>query len=229
MRTDDLLQQLRKVGEKGLTSKEMSKFLGLKLRGSSNKIVNQLRREGYNIVQKDKNHPYVLKEENSKKIENSDIVHESAEDEEIKENKNIPKKELILKLLKNNINKKVSKKVIASCATISEKTVSYHIHTLRANGEYNIYCTNGYYILTNKKKYNKHIENKPIPQEEQHSEEQEIEKALNDKYLFEGIRLMPPDCLQNYLDLIQKIIYYRKCARALLDTNKMLKRIGDGL
>lgn len=233
MRTDELLQKLRRAGEKGLTAKQIANIFGMKLRGSSNKIINQLRKEGHEIVQEEKNSPYVLKESKNKKIEefNEDdvdtLVDELVEDE-AEEKETLPKKEQIFKLLQENINKGVSKEKIASYANISEKTVSYHIHTLRANSGYNIICSNGYYILKSKKKYNRTQKKEFKPEKEQPSEEQKIEEALNDKELFLGIQLINQDYRQNYIDLLYKIIFYRKCAKALLDTNKILNGTGDG-
>lgn len=50
-----------------------------------------------------------------------------------------------------------------------------------------------------------------------------VDNLISDKILFSGINKISPADRAAYVDLLKKIIYYKKCAQSMLETTSILE------
>lgn len=226
MRSDQLLSKLKKRGQKGLRAEEIAKLFKFERSGSSNKIINILRKEG-NIIEQDyRGGPYIYRgTEANKGTENEEIIEEE-ETTIAEEKKGGNKRDSISDIMKQNIKFGITADEIAEQCDISPKTVSYHIHGLRHKDGYTINLINGRYFINTKRSYIK-SSSKNQDNIEPSNPSVTLEIELNDKELYQGIQMIRPCDINNYMDLLYKIIYYKGCAKSMINTNKVMKEVGE--
>lgn len=236
MRTDELLKILRSRGAEGVSTNELANLFGFKLPGSASKLIKQLRAKGYVIERNPETRFYVLIKDLDKPTASPSEDSESPEgvtneklipDNDAKFFKISGKKEKILEILVRAGSTGASTEDISKYSGVSEKNIAGHIHSLRHADGKKIILEGGVYILKGGKKhplYEKGIEALPVS-----DNPVELEALLGDKRLLRGISRIPRGTqLATYLDLIQKIIYYTKCALAMHETVDALEALSNG-
>jgi biotin operon repressor len=223
MRPEQTLDLLRKKGRKGVSSTELAKKFKFKLEGSSCKIIKQLREEGHDIHRDKVRGVYILIQEkvseetgNSKKV--VDVPHL----------KTYGKKDKVLECLLKAGTGGTSTEEIAEYAGIDYKNVCSHIHSLRHTNFQKIENKGGLYFLTVPQKSltpNKGINLTPVNQD---NNPIDLDKAIGIKTLLKGADNISLEDLPGYMSLVKKVIYYGKCAAAMLETNNVLESLTIG-
>jgi biotin operon repressor len=243
MRTDDILKLLRRRGEKGVSSQDIADKCGFSRIGSSSKVISQLRAIGHNIEYDKERSLYVL---NKKSDPAEEVIPEDAGEFQLTPDDDLPitedttvdptdaiffkisgKKDKIREFLLRAGAKGASPRELSKCSGVMLKNICYHIHSLRKSGE-KITLKEGKYIIRANRRnplYDKGTGDLPdsdIPVE--------VVELLGDKRLINSISKVHPEDLPVYMEHLRKVIYYTKCALAIIETNELLETltIGDG-
>jgi biotin operon repressor len=240
MRTDEILKFLRKIGEKGVSSQDIADKCGFARAGSASKVISRLRAQGHDIEHDMKNHIYTLREKPAKVIpeDTGEVEHTSSEVPLVIETtknetddavffKVSGKRDKIREYLLRAGAKGATPKELSKCSGVKTTNVCSHIHSLRKEGD-KIALHDGRYIIRANRKnpiYDKGTESLPnsdIPVE--------VAELLGDKRLIGSINKVAPADLPVYLEHLRKVIYYTKCALAVIETSALLETltIGDG-
>lgn len=223
MRTDETLEFLRERGNKGVSAEELGEKFGFKISGSSSKLINQLRDAGHNIISDRKLGVYILKEKNAKISKESDTT--TIDNSLFKA---LGKKDRVLECLQRAGTEGASAEELAKHAGIEEKNIAYHIHALRNKDGKKIFLVEGKYCLKAPKNnksasYGKGLEDLP-----EVTESTNFVSIIGNKRLSDGIDKVRPEDKAAYLDLLKKVVYYSKCALAMLEASEMINSITIG-
>lgn len=239
-----VLKLLKEQGEKGITTKQIANIFRFKKIGSTSKIIWYLKKDGFNINYDTEKKAYVL--ENSDKVikqmptknalqvitkNDSQTTSENEQQKDFsiytptthKNDKS--KKELVLQCLTAFEANGVSALEIAKHTGIMLKNICFHIYSLRRYNNYKILFKEGRYYLSSKSDHIKNISKHLLAPTE---EAPNLFEALNDKRLVQGIEKINAEDRASYIDLLKKIIYYRKCALGMLDTTQLLEDMNLG-
>jgi len=234
MRTDDLLGMLRKSGTEGLLIQEVAEKFQFKIPGSASKLIKQLRAKGYVIDRNPETKRYILIKDPgvpSKSLpetqETPNETGDTMQSEDTTFFKISGKKAKILEVLIRSGSDGASTSDISKYSGVSEKNIAGHIHSLRHTDGMKIQLVDGKYILKGEKKHP--LRDKGVEALPESNSLAELEAVLGDKRLIKGVSRIPRGTqLATYMDLIQKIIYYTKCALAMHETIDALEKISNG-
>jgi len=226
MRTDETLEVLREKGTDGISCADLSAHFKFKLPTSASKIITRLIKEGHNIKHDKIRKVYVLLSQKSSK-KSEDIENTSEDIGEISLRTPL-KKELVYQCLENSGSKGATSTEISEYAGIETHSVCGHIHTLRKNPANNIKTINGTYILKKGKRNNTPTKSYEPSQASPNNPAQDLDKTIGIKVLLKGAERVLPEDLDGYMALVKKVIYYGKCAAAMIETNDVLENINVG-
>jgi biotin operon repressor len=240
-RRDQVLAFLKERGSGGVSSEEIASKLGLELAGSACKIINRLRKEGYEITHNQK--IYTLISQPSKASPGTPPLNQIADiavppQTEAKADqkpdmladtiKTKSKKNKVLEYLLAQGTEGASASDITKHSGVAEQSICFQIHVLRKGGNKIIHQDGKYFL----KKVQDSIYGKALRANvtsAANDPQAKLATALNDPKLLSGINKINPEDRTSYLDLLKKIIYYRRCALNMLETTEMLNNITIGV
>jgi biotin operon repressor len=235
MRTDEALAMLKKQGEKGISTEEFGKKFGFQNPGSISKTIGQLRATGYDITYNKDNAVYVLKNNKADTVESASVT---PIEEEPKKDASTPstyatKKELILEALLEAGKEGANVEYLAKMSGVNQKNVCFHVHSLRKIDGCKISMIEGRYILKNRPKKPSALQQFPSdvvpPEIEGRASIEELFSSISDRSLIAGINKINPEDRRSYLELLKKVIYYKKCALSMLETTNIINSINVGV
>ena len=246
-RKDSLIASLRKKGEEGMSSKAIAKKFGYSRTDSSSKMIFLLRRDGYNIEYNTERQVYVLiekaDEEPSEETdevtevtseETPEVDHTGEDTPEEEEDAQIidtgrpgNKRTAVLSVLLKNGKEGATPKELAKRAKLRVANICYHIHALRKKDGLKIENIDGkYYLKSRKIRLNgKAVSPSSNGSAEPLTDEDQLIELINDKELVRGLKIIQPEDLPYYLDLIKKVIYHRQAALSLVKTAELLTKL----
>lgn len=236
MRTKETLTFLRKRGDKGVSTADLSHKFGFERVGSASKLISQLRRDGHKIQYDPEKGVYILIKDTPIEPPVEEVPEEELNDTEGSTEgdgattdealffKISTKKEKILESLLRSGPSGATPKELSKISGVNEKNICFHIHALRKDG-YKIRLNEGSYIIRanrNHPSYDKGT--KGLPNSEFPVE---IASLLGDKRILMLEKIREED-LPTYIGLLKKIIYYTRCAIAMHDTTEFLENLKIG-
>lgn len=222
-RQEEILDLLKSRGEEGFSVKEIASSLGYKNRVSVNKAVWLVKKEGHDVYFDKSRKVYVLNGSKAHSPNRPDLTAAT------KKRRNFVKESIKELLQESSSSGGCTPKELAQAAGIKEKNVCYHIFSLRHKDNMKIVLNKGKYILKSRSN-NSSVIVRPRTDVKSSTKEvnpindnrSALEKELNDKRLLNGLSVIQSEDMDSYLDLLKKMVFYRRCAIGLLETTEMI-------